>query len=129
MGVVALDHLQVTCPSGGEDAARAFWGGLLGLREVEKPAELASRGGCWFRVGEGVGSVGLHVGVQDPFVPATKAHPALRVDTLEALSELAGRLAETGHEVEWAEVPVAAARLKTRDPFGNLVELLVGTTG
>lgn len=125
MTIVALDHLQVTCPPGGEDQARAYWGGLLGLEEVVKPAELASRGGCWFRIGR----VGLHVGVQDPFVPADTAHPALRVETLEGLAELAAQLADAGYPVDWAEVPIAAARLKTRDPFGNLVELLVGTTG
>lgn len=125
MTIVALDHLQVTCPPGGEDEARAYWTGILGLPEVEKPAVLAGSGGCWFRIG----TVGLHVGVSDPFEPATKAHPALRVDTLEGLAQLAGNLADAGYPVEWAEVPVARARCKTRDPFGNLVELLVGTTG
>jgi catechol 2,3-dioxygenase-like lactoylglutathione lyase family enzyme len=127
--ITALDHLQVTCPPGGEDEARAYWNGLLGLEEVDKPDALRSRGGCWFRVGEGARSIGLHVGVLDPFVPATKAHPALRVRSLEALAEFAGTLAEAGYPVEWAEEPIADARLKTRDPFGNLVELLVGTTG
>lgn len=120
------DHVQVCCPGGGEDAARAFYGGLLGLDEVQKPAELASRGGCWFRVGAGQG---LHVGVLEPFAPATRAHPALRVRDVASLEALAARLREAGHEVAWAEVPIATARCKVTDPFGNLVELLVGTTG
>jgi len=125
MTIVALDHVQVCCPPGGEDAARAFWGGLLGLAEVEKPAELAGRGGCWFRMGE----TGLHVGVLDPFVPATTAHPALRVADRAALDALVARLEVAGHPVEWAARPIADARCKLHDPFGNLVELLVGTTG
>jgi hypothetical protein len=120
------DHVQVCCPPGGEGEARAFYGGLLGLREVPKPAELASRGGCWFDVGSGQG---LHVGVLEPFAPATRAHPALRVVDVPSLEALAASLIEHGVPVEWADVPVAEARCKVRDPFGNLVELLVGTTG
>ncbi|MCW2961568.1 MAG: glyoxalase [Thermoleophilia bacterium] len=123
--VIALDHLQVCCPRGGEERARAFYCGLLGLPEVEKPAELAARGGCWFRIGD----VGLHVGVLEPFVPATKAHPAFRITDRTALDTLVLSLAAAGHAVEWADVPIAEARCKVTDPFGNLVELLVGTTG
>ena len=44
-----LHHVQVTCPPGGEDDARRFYGEGLGLTEVDKPAELAGRGGAWFR--------------------------------------------------------------------------------
>lgn len=120
-----FDHVQVCCPPGREDDARAFYGGVLGLPEVAKPAPLAARGGCWFRVGE----QGLHVGVLDPFFPAQKAHPALRLSSLEALESVVRRLERAGHQVEWAGEPIADARCKVRDPFGNLVELLVGTTG
>ncbi|MCW2924147.1 MAG: glyoxalase [Thermoleophilia bacterium] len=123
--VIGVDHFQVCCPRGGEGAARAFYGDLLGLPEVPKPGVLASRGGCWFRAG----ATGLHVGVLEPFVPSTKGHPALRVRDLETLEALAARLGEAGHPVDWSDEPVADARCKLRDPFGNLVELLVGTTG
>jgi len=51
--LVDLDHVQVAIPVGGEEAARRFYGDLLGLREVAKPASPAGRGGCWF-VGPGV---------------------------------------------------------------------------
>lgn len=123
--VVGLDHVQVCCPVGGEDAARAFYGELLGLPEVPKPSALASRGGCWFRAGD----IGLHVGVLEPFAASTKGHPALRVADLGALEGLTSRLEAAGHVVEWSDEPVAEARCKLHDPFGNLVELLVGTTG
>ncbi len=120
------DHVQVCCPPGGEDTARSFYGGVLGLPEVAKPAPLAARGGCWFRVGAGQG---LHVGVLDPFAAATKAHPALRVRDVVVLNSLVERIEAAGYVVEWADEPVAEARCKVEDPFGNLVELLVGTTG
>ena len=123
---VGYDHVQVCCPPGGEDEARAFYGGVLGLPEVPKPSELAGRGGCWFQVGAGQG---LHVGVLDPFVPSVKGHPALRVVDVPTLEQLALRIQDAGHQVDWADVPVAEARCKVLDPFGNLVELLVGTTG
>jgi catechol 2,3-dioxygenase-like lactoylglutathione lyase family enzyme len=123
---VGYDHVQVCCPPGGEDEARAFYAGVLGLPEVPKPAELAGRGGCWFRVGAGQG---LHVGVLDPFVPSVKGHPALRVRDVPTLEQLVARIIDAGFVVDWADVPVADARCKVLDPFGNLVELLVGTTG
>ena len=44
-----LHHVQVCCPRGGEADARRFYGEGLGMTEVEKPAELAGRGGAWFR--------------------------------------------------------------------------------
>lgn len=122
---LGFDHVQVCCPPGGEEEARAFYGGVLDLPEVPKPAELAGRGGCWFRVGEH----GLHVGVLDPFQPSVKAHPALRLRDVATLEAIATRIEQAGFGVEWAEVPVADARCKVTDPFGNLVELLVGTTG
>lgn len=123
---VGYDHVQVCCPTGGENEARAFYGDVLGLAQVPRPAELAGRGGCWFRVGSGQG---LHVGVLDPFVPSTKGHPAIRIVDVASLEQLVARIAEAGFVVEWADVPIADARCKVLDPFGNLVELLVGTTG
>ncbi|MCB0878190.1 MAG: VOC family protein [Thermoleophilia bacterium] len=123
---IGYDHVQVCCPPGGEDDARAFYGEVLGLPEVPKPAELSARGGCWFQVGAGQG---LHVGVLDPFSPATKAHPALRIRDRASLDAIAERIAAAGYQIAWADVPVADARCKVTDPFGNLVELLVGTTG
>ena len=123
---IGYDHAQVCCPPGAEDEARAFYGDLLGLAEVAKPEPLAARGGCWFQVGAGQG---LHVGVLDPFRPSTKAHPALRVRDVPTLERLVDRIAAAGFSCAWAEVPIADARCKVTDPFGNLVELLVGTTG
>lgn len=92
MTVIGLDHVQVAAPPGCEPAARAFYGDLLGLSELEKPAALQSRGGVWFACG----GQALHVGVEDPFVPARKAHPALHA-TADALDTLAARLADAGH--------------------------------
>lgn len=123
---MGFDHVQVCCPPDGEDDARRFYGDVLGLTEVPKPTELRSRGGCWFQVGAGQG---LHVGVLDPFVPATKAHPAIRVVDVRTLESLVEHVEVAGYEVDWADVPIATARCKVADPFGNLIELLVGTTG
>ena len=86
--MIALHHVQVACPPGGEDAVRRFYGDGLGLTEVEKPADLRGRGGAWFRAYDERGAVAaeLHVGVEDPFVPARKAHPAFVVDDLDAIA-------------------------------------------
>jgi len=121
---VRLHHVQVACPPDGEAEARRFYGEGLGLTEVEKPPSLAGRGGVWFR-GEGYE---LHVGVEDPFAPARKAHPAFVLDSVAALDELAARLADLGFEVDLAERHTFPGheRLHTFDAHGNRVEVLSG---
>ena len=120
-----LHHVQVACPRGGEDDARRFYADGLGLVEVEKPADLAARGGCWFRACDDSGTVTaeLHVGVEDPFVPARKAHPAFVV---ERLDEVAERLRGLGFEVDESQrgsFP-GHVRFHVFDGHGNRVEVL-----
>jgi len=114
-----LHHVQVACPAGGEDGARRFYGEGLGMTEVEKPADLRARGGAWFRAG----TAEIHVGVEEPFAPARKAHPALVVDDLEAV---AARLIALGFEVDWKERHTFPGhdRFHTFDAHGNRVEIL-----
>ena len=119
MAITGIDHIQVAAPPGCEDAARAFYGGLLGLVELRKPAALAARGGCWFRAGVQE----LHIGVEDPFSPARKAHPGLVADDLAAL---AIRLRAAGHEVAFDDAIPGAKRFHVADPFGNRLEIRQG---
>lgn len=113
-----FDHVQLACPARSEDASRAFYADLLGLTEVPKPPALAARGGCWFR---GAG-IELHLGVEDDFRPARKAHPGIRVIDLDALAD---RLRTTGHEVtiDDTEIP-GRRRFHAFDPHGNRLEFL-----
>ena len=122
--VVGIDHVQVAAPAGCEAEARAFYGVLLGLPELPKPAELAGRGGCWFACG----AQQLHVGVSDPFTPATKAHPALRLRDPTALTALLERLAAAGHSVRGDVDLPGFERAFVDDPFGNRLELVAPTT-
>lgn len=115
--VVGLDHVQVASPPGSEADARHFYGSLLGLREVEKPAALRSRGGVWFACGEQE----LHVGVSSAFVPAEKAHPAFLV-TSAGIDELAARLTAAGVKVDWDGAIPGRRRFYAADPWGNRVE-------
>lgn len=123
-----LHHVQVACPREGEDAARRFYGDGLGMAEVPKPPELAKRGGCWFRSYDAVGSITaeLHVGVEEPFVPARKAHPALLLATVAELDAVAVRLGALGFDVDWRERHTfdGHERCHTFDDAGNRVELL-----
>jgi len=121
----ALHHVQVSCPADGEDAARRFWVGALGLTEVQKPEPLQARGGCWFRSYDEQGNVSaeVHVGVEADFRPARKAHPALLVEDLDAV---AASLRGGGHPVDLTERATFPGyeRLHTADPHGNRVEIL-----
>jgi hypothetical protein len=84
--VIGLDHVQLAMPAGGEDVAESFYRGLLGFARVPKPEPMAKRGGCWFVAG----TAAVHLGVEDDFRPARKAHPALRIRNL---SDLAAQVA------------------------------------
>ncbi len=105
-------------PAGDEARARDFYGSLLGMAEIAKPARLAARGGVWFQCG----SLQLHLGVDADFVPAKKAHPGLLVANL---AELIAALTASGHEVKYDTERLAGFdRAFTADPFGNRIELL-----
>jgi catechol 2,3-dioxygenase-like lactoylglutathione lyase family enzyme len=117
LGVSALDHLQLAMPAGQEDLAREFYGGVLGLTEVRKPQHLSGRGGVWF-VG---GTLHLHLGVEEDFRPARKAHPAFLVEELDGLVQ---RCREAGVEAV-ADAPLEGRRrVYIHDPFGNRIELI-----
>ena len=88
--LIAIDHVQLAIPPGGEGAGREFWGRLLGMTEVAKPPDLAARGGCWFRSG----ALEVHLGVDEGFSPALKAHPGIRVTGLDALADPFGNRLE-----------------------------------
>ena len=115
--VEGLDHVQLACPRGGEDEARRFYGRLLGLKEIAKPEPLRARGGVWFECGP---SQQLHLGVEEPFAPARKAHPGFVVDDL---AELAERLRAHGIDVTPDQTIPGVERAYVADPFGNRLEL------
>ncbi len=116
--LTALDHVQVAMPAGGEESARDFYCGLLGLDELQKPAALAARGGVWFALPDGRQ---LHLGVEDPFRPSNKAHPAFVASSLD---ELAQRIEAAGLPVRWDEELAPRLRFYGEDPFGNRLEFL-----
>jgi catechol 2,3-dioxygenase-like lactoylglutathione lyase family enzyme len=117
LGIVGLDHVLLAMPKGEEALARLFYVGLLGLEEVAKPRDLTIRGGCWF-IGPGVA---IHLGVERPFRPARRAHPALLVADLEGARRI---LAAAGYEPHEDESGLTIRRCYVDDPFGNRIELI-----
>jgi catechol 2,3-dioxygenase-like lactoylglutathione lyase family enzyme len=118
--VTGIDHVLLSMPSGGEERARDFYGTLLGLREVPKPPPLDTHGGCWF-VSDANPSMAVHLGSEDPFFPARKAHVALLVDDLGGLRTA---MHSTGVETRDDEARIGVRRFYAFDPFGNRLELI-----
>ena len=117
MFIKGIHHIQLAMPVGGEDVARHFYSGILGLPETVKPENLAKRGGVWFETAD----TRVHLGVESDFRPALKAHPGLLVEKLHLLSR---RLVEAGFEVKPGEPLEGYEHVYVADPFGNRVELL-----
>lgn len=123
-----MHHVQLMMPTDGHDVARAFWVDAVGLTEVPKPVALAVRGGCWFRAWAGDGSVTveIHASPDEAFSPAQRAHPALVLDAVAELEQMAARIEGAGFEVSWADRDTfeGYVRFHCRDGFGNRVEVL-----
>ena len=117
-----IDHVQLAAPPGCEPAARRFFGELLGLEELEKPEALRGRGGAWFRAG----AHELHVGVEEPFAPARKAHPAFAVSRYD---ELLARLRTAGAVVTEDDTIAGVRRCYVADPWENRIELVAVENG
>ncbi|MFE9930679.1 VOC family protein [Streptomyces sp. NPDC005533] len=115
--LTAVDHVQLAAPPDSEDRLRAFYTDVLGMTEIPKPPVLAARGGCWFAAGP----VQLHLGIEEDFRPARKAHPGLRVTGIEAY---AIRLEERGAKVVWDDDLPGHRRFYSEDPVGNRLEFL-----
>lgn len=112
-----IDHIQLAAPKGSEAAARKFFKGILGFDEVEKPEGLKKRGGVWFAFG----NYQIHIGIEEPFFPAKKAHPAFGVENIE---ELKTHLQTNNVEVIDDDSLPGAKRFYFSDPFGNRIEVL-----
>lgn len=114
-----IDHVQLAAPAGCEAEARAFYSGCLGWPEIPKPVELQKRGGAWFQCG----AHQVHIGVQKDFVPATKAHPAFLVVSLDQLRD---HLIASGVQVtdDDAREEEGVRRFYVNDPFKNRLEFM-----
>ena len=117
----AIDHVQLAMPVGEEVTARRFYSGVLRMTEIPKPPELAKRGGCWFQSD----AVQVHLGVEEEFRPAKKAHPAFRCGDYDAL--VSGLRAAGVEVTDAADIP-GVRRCHVHDPFGNRIELIADET-
>lgn len=113
----SIDHIQLAAPKGSEPIAKQFFGELLGFQEIVKPENLRKRGGVWFQFG----NYQIHIGIEEPFIPAKKAHPAFEIENIEAL-----KTHLTNNKVPFIvdeDLP-GANRIYIHDPFGNRIEIL-----
>ncbi len=116
INIKRLDHVQLCVPRDGEERAREFYAGLLGLKEIDKPEVLRANGGMWFEIAD----VQLHIGVEDA-AAKSKRHPAFEVEGVEEIRKFLERNGvRTRDEKEIAGV----RRFSFFDPFDNRIELM-----
>ncbi|MBA3240636.1 MAG: VOC family protein [Acidobacteria bacterium] len=120
INIQRLNHVQICVPFGQEERARQFYGGLLGLEEIEKPEVLKKNGGLWYKIAD----IQLHVGVEDMGDRASKRHPGFEV---ENVGEVRAYLEENGVRVKDEPSLPGVERFSFFDPFGNRIELLENT--
>jgi catechol 2,3-dioxygenase-like lactoylglutathione lyase family enzyme len=113
----AIHHVQLAMPPGAENMCRAFYVDVLGMTEVRKPPVLAGRDGLWVRADR----LEIHLGVEEDFRPARKAHPGILVDDLDGL---AARLSEEGVDLTWDDNFPGYRRFYAFDVLGNRLEFL-----
>jgi len=116
-----LDHVQLAIPAGAEERCDAFYVGLLGFTVLDKPPALAARGGRWYRRD----GAELHLGVENDFRPARKAHPALAVLDYD---RLVARCVAAGVDVRVNDEIPGTVRCHVDDPVGNRLELIDART-
>lgn len=117
-----IDHIQLAAPAGCEEKARTFFGSILGMEEIEKPESLKKNGGVWFRCG----NQELHIGVEEDFNPARKAHPAFYIEYLQYLRD---HLEKHDVQVKTDNRLPGYRRFYATDPFGNRLEFLEKEVG
>ncbi|MBL0402754.1 glyoxalase [Microvirga aerilata] len=115
--MLRLDHVQLAIPKGAEDQCGRLYVDLLGMKEAPKPSTLAGRGGLWLESGP----VRIHLGVEEKFSPARKAHPAVATGNLDGLAQM---LSEAGCEPTWDDAIPEVRRFFVSDPVGNRIEFL-----
>lgn len=115
--IYGLHHIQLAGPQECEEKAREFYHQILGLSEIKKPSELAKRGGVWFACGQQE----LHIGIEEPLIPAKKAHPAFTVTNLQ---EIRLQLQNNGFSYQDDHLLPSADRIYVFDPFGNRLEFI-----
>ena len=118
MKILSIDHVQLAMPVNQEAKARAFFIDILSFHEIPKPPSLAARGGIWLESE----NVQLHIGVEEKFQSARKAHPAFIVDDLDILI---AKIQTAGYETDTTQPPLDGyKRIHIFDPFGNRIELM-----
>jgi catechol 2,3-dioxygenase-like lactoylglutathione lyase family enzyme len=115
--MVTLHHVNVTVPAELEAATKEFYGAVLGLQQVPKPAA-ARPSGAWYQIG----AVQLHLSVAAETDNASSSrHVCFTVSDLNATEK---RFRDAGVEIIPDARPVPGTqRFYVRDPGGNQLEI------
>ena len=116
--ITKLQHVNITVPASLEDAAKRFYGDLLGLEQIEKPDGPRKHIGAWYQLGESQ----LHLSIEhEPRNRESNRHVCYSVrDIASALSTFRSAGIEIISEEQLAN---GGSRFFVRDPAGNMIEI------
>jgi catechol 2,3-dioxygenase-like lactoylglutathione lyase family enzyme len=114
------DHIHICVAPDRLEEARAFYTGVIGLEEIERPNHLFSSKGYWFNIAD----IQFHIGVEQPL------ERSIRNTAFEVKDVKAARKFLEAHQIEIVEEPPMPGRERFAfiDPFGNRMELLEKST-
>jgi len=119
IGVQRFDHVNVTVPAALEVAAKRFYGDILGLTEIAKPAVARARGGAWYLCGD----IQLHLSREEQPVGDGESRRHVCVVVAD-LARAAAAFTAAGVPMEPDDRPVPGwSRFYVRDPGGNRIEV------
>ena len=114
-----LNHVTVAVPAGEEEKVRAFYGGVLGLKELPRNKALQDHYTLiWYELLD----IQLHLDFSPPWVtPAENRHVALEVRNLAGVRTY---LESKGATIREAVPMPDRDRFYLLDPFGNYFEFI-----
>jgi catechol 2,3-dioxygenase-like lactoylglutathione lyase family enzyme len=121
IGITRLNHVNVTVPESLEAAAKHFYGNVLGLTQIPKPAGPRQNIGAWYELGDAQLHLSIENGAQSELSDRHVCYQVSDIGKAKSEFEIAGVVVIPDDD------PIRGqTRFFVRDPGGNMIEITQG---